>query len=299
MKKESALHPRNRHRSGYDFAVLIKVHPPLRAHVFLNKYGTDTIDFANPKAVKELNWALLFTYYKVTFWEFPDDNLCPPIPGRVDYIHYIADLLKKSNLTNVEVLDIGTGASCVYPILGNAEYSWQFVATDIDQKSLESAKEILIKNELENQIALRFQKDETQIFKDILQVKDRFSVTMCNPPFYNSLSEAKGANTRKNKGLRNESKQRNFAGIESELSYKGGEKAFLHTYLYESSLYKKHCFWYTTLVSKKENVKSMYTSLEKLGATEINTIPMYQGNKITRIVAWTFLNEKEQKDWES
>jgi len=194
-------------------------------------------------------------------------------------------------------LDIGTGASCIYPILGHKAYGWQFVATDVDKTSLTYAREILVKNKLEDTIELCHQKDKTQIFKGILNENDRFSVSMCNPPFYNSFAEAKRQNNRKNKSLGIESLDRNFAGNEDELSYKGGEKAFLHTYLYESSLFKKHCFWYTTLVSKKENVSSMYASLEKLGATSIKTVPMHQGNKITRIVVWTFLDAKEQKEW--
>ena len=79
--------------------------------------------------------------------------------------------------------------------------------------------------------------------------------------------------------------------------YKGGEKAFLHNYLYESSLFKNQCFWYTTLVSNKENVKSMYVSLNKLGATTIKTLPIKIGQKKSRVVAWTFLNEDQQKQW--
>ena len=123
---------------------------------------------------------------------------------------------------------------------------------------------------------------------------------MCNPPFYRSEEEAIQANTRKLKGLGTSSNTtaRNFSGKSKELWYKGGEKAFVHTYLYESSLHKKRSFWYTTLVSKKENLESMYASLKKLEATEIKTIPMHHGNKITRIVAWTFLDKKERKLWQ-
>ncbi len=295
--KHIGLHPRNKHRSDYDFSKLVRANPSLSTFVFMNKFKTETIDFSNPKAVKELNRALLFAHYDMKFWEFPDTNLCPPIPGRVDYIHHIADLLEASDIMDVNALDIGTGASCIYPILGNSEYGWQFVGTDFDKDSLTNAKEILVENRLDVEIGLRHQKDRAQIFKDILKEDDRFSVTICNPPFYNSVAEAKQQNARKNKGLKNDSFQRNFAGKESELSYKGGEKAFLHTYLYESSQFKKQCFWYTTLVSKKDNLQSMYTSLDKLGATKIKTIPMHQGNKVTRIVAWTFLDKKEQRDW--
>lgn len=233
---------------------------------------------------------MLFQYYDINFWEFPDTNLCPPIPGRIDYIHYIADLLKSFKITNnIKVLDIGTGANCIYPLLGQAVYNWNFVATDIDKNSLKNAQSIINKNKLSDVIELRDQKDATQIFKGIIKEDDMFSVSMCNPPFYKSETEALEATSRKLKGLNRDGEVvRNFAGTQNELWYKGGEKAFLHTYLYESSLYKNQCTWFTTLVSKKDLLKGMYSSLKKLGAIEIKTINMGQGNKISRIVAWSF-----------
>lgn len=299
-KKTSVLHPNNKHSKGYNFTALCEAFPPLKAFVFVNAYETETMDFANQKAVKSLNTALLFKDYQVKFWEFPDDNLCPPIPGRVDYIHYLADLLKASGISeNAKVLDIGTGANCIYPLLGNAEYGWQFTGTDIDSKSLGFAELIVKKNDLEPFIKLLKQAHSTQVLKGIITETDRFSVAMCNPPFYGSQEEAMQANTRKLTGLGNESdlNLRNFGGKQQELWHKGGEKAFLHTYLYESSMFKTQCFWYSSLVSKKENVEGMCDSLKKLKATDIKIIPMRQGNKITRIVSWTFLTEQEQKDW--
>jgi 23S rRNA (adenine1618-N6)-methyltransferase len=294
----SQLHPENVHQNGYHFPELIEAYPTLKEFVFVNKYGTETINFADPKAVKALNTALLFKHYNIQFWDFPDDNLCPPIPGRVDYIHHLADLLKNSNITkDVKIIDVGVGANCIYPLLGNAVYNWQFLATDIDKKSIDRAEKIVKKNDLSENIQFKQQKDATQIFQGILNENDKFSATMCNPPFYRSQEEAMQANARKLEGLGNEAKARNFSGKQQELWYKGGEKAFIHTYLYESSMFKTQCFWYTTLVSKKENVQSMYDSLNKLGATEIKTIPMHQGNKVTRVVAWTFLTAEEQKAW--
>ena len=279
---------------------MCKAYPDLLPFVFVNKYETKTIDFAVPKAVKALNTALLLKHYNIAFWEFPDANLCPPIPGRVDYIHYLLDLLKASNISeNTSVLDIGTGASCIYPILGHAEYNWKFVATDIDSKSLKNAQEIINKNGLSNSISLRYEEDSAQIFKSVINSEDKFSASMCNPPFYKSEQEALEATTRKLKGLNKvEGKVvRNFSGTQNELWYKGGEKAFLHNYLYESSLFKNQCFWFTTLVSKKDLVKGMQVSLKKLGATEVKVINMGQGNKISRIVAWTFLSKEEQRNW--
>ena len=299
-KSNKNLHPKNKHNSNYNFTELIAAYPLLKEFVFVNKYGTETVDFSNPEVVKAINTALLFKYYNLTFWDFPDDNLCPPIPGRVDYIHYLADVLKSSEISEpITILDVGTGANCIYPLLGNAEYNWKFVGTDIDKKSLDRAQIILKKNKLIESIQLKHQKDSTHIFDGIFSETDKFSASMCNPPFYKSQQDAMEANARKLEGLGNTEhiKPRNFSGKQQELWYKGGEKAFIHTYLYESSMFKKQCFWYSTLVSKKENAESMLSSLKKLGATEIKTIPMHQGNKVTRIVAWTFLTEKEQKEW--
>ncbi|MCF6182489.1 23S rRNA (adenine(1618)-N(6))-methyltransferase RlmF [Lutibacter sp.] len=293
------LHPNNLHQKGYQFLELCEVYPQLQEFVFVNNYGTSTIDFANSKAVKAINTALLFKYYNITFWDFPDDNLCPPIPGRVDYIHYLADLLTSSGINkNAKIIDVGIGANCIYPLLGNAVYGWHFLGTDIDKKSLDRATKIIKKNDLTDSIKLKQQKDSTHIFTGILNETDKFSATICNPPFYKSQEDAMQANARKLKGLENNNySTRNFSGKQQELWYKGGEKAFIHTYLYESSQFKTQCFWYSTLVSKKENVQGMYDSLQKLGATKIKTIPMHQGNKITRIVAWTFLNDDEQREW--
>ncbi len=295
------MHKNNIHKSGYNFVKLCKVFPKLKEFVFENKYQTKTIDFANPEAVKNLNKALLFTHYNIKYWEFTDANLCPPIPGRVEYIHQLENLLKSYGInSNVNILDIGTGATCIYPLLGHKVYDWHFVATDIYANSLEQAQLNIDKNSLKDKIELRLQNDSSQIFKGILKPSDTFSVSICNPPFFKSETEMLQATTKKLKGLgKNGERIKNFSGKHNELCYKGGEKAFVHTYLYESFLFKTNCFWYSILVSKKENVKSMYASLNKLEAVEIKTIPMQLGNKISRIVVWTFLNKDQQKKWKN
>lgn len=300
--KNSKFHSKNKHKSDYDFAKLCNAYEDLKPFVFENKFKTTTIDFANPDAVKALNKALLLTHYNVKYWEFPDENLCPPIPGRVDYIHHLADLLKSSGLTDsIKILDIGTGATCIYPLLGTTEYAWQFVASDVDKASLQNAQQIINKNSLEDSIELRPQGDASRILKGIIKPSDKFSAMLCNPPFFKSESEADEATNRKLHGLGKIKNKgvRNFSGRQNELCYKGGEKAFLHNYLYESSLFKNQCYWFTTLVSKKELVKSMQDSLKKLNAASIKVIPMHQGNKITRIIAWTFLTKEKELHWEN
>lgn len=304
---KSRLHSRNRNRERYDLGALIKVKPELQKYVEKNRHGVDTVDFSNPKVVKLLNQALLHHYYGVEHWEFPDKNLCPPIPGRADYIHYIADLLRENNFgkipagEKVTCLDIGTGASCIYPILGVIEYDWRFIATEIDSKSLDSAKNIIQSNEsLKNKIGCRIQSSSVNTFKGILTKKDKIDVTICNPPFHASIEDAKKGSHRKNMNLSGKNEKNptlNFAGIESELVCKGGENQFIQSMILESKEFSKNCLWFTTLVSKQSNLKGIYNTLDDVGAQVVRTIPMGTGNKSTRIVAWSFLSRQEEKEW--
>ncbi|NVK09296.1 MAG: 23S rRNA (adenine(1618)-N(6))-methyltransferase RlmF [Tenacibaculum sp.] len=284
MADKKGLHRKNKHKNGYNFKLLKEKYPKIEEFV-IEKFEKETIDFSDPIAVKEFNKALLAAHYNIKHWNFSDDNLCPPIPGRVDYIHHLADLVADEE--NVKVLDIGTGASCIYPLLGIAEYDWNFVATDIDLDSLDYAQDIIDDNGFTDKVELRQQFKEEHILEGIIEADDAFTVTMCNPPFYKSAEEARGANRRKSRNLGNNA-VRNFAGNSNELWYIGGEKAFLHTYLYESSKFPKVSKWFTSLVSKKENVESLQNSGKKLGVKEFKVIPMHQGNKVTRIVCWRF-----------
>jgi len=280
------IHNNNIHNNNYNFDALINTYTLLKDFVFINKFNTKTIDFSNPKAVKVLNTALIKNHYNINYWKFSDENLCPPIPSRVDYIHHLNDLIEPSK--NIKVLDIGTGASLIYPLLGNAIYNWKFIATDIDIKSIENAQEIISKNKLEKNINLRLQSNKKNILNGIILADDYFNVSMCNPPFYKSEEEALKATSRKLKNLNITTKERNFSGNANELLYNGGEKAFLHNYIFQSKQYKEQCEWFTSLVSKKELLKDLKRSLKKLNAKDIKVINMEQGNKISRILAWRF-----------
>ncbi len=306
------LHPRNLHRDGYDFHSLVKSFSELELYVKANEHGKLTIDFADPLAVKALNTALLKHHYNIHHWNIPEGALCPPIPGRVDYIHYIADLLDigeaNMNLANdrskIKLLDIGTGTNGIYPLLACQLYGWQCVASDINLQSLENVSSIIANNpQLEDRITLRSQHDKNHIFDGIIQEGEFFDVSVCNPPFHVSLEEAlKGSqrkvdNLARNRGehlstKNNKSKlSLNFGGIGAELWCKGGEQLFLKKMIKESKSFSTQCRWFTSLVSKSENVKPAIKLLRKLDAADIREIEMVQGNKITRIVAWTFFNQ--------
>lgn len=306
IKVNSKMHPRNKHQGRYDFEELVLASSSLESFVRPNKYGDVSIDFSDSSAVKELNRALLLVYYGIKDWDIPEGYLCPPIPGRADYIHYVADLIygPKGNNTQGKItcLDIGVGANCIYPIIGVTVYGWRFIGSDISKKSIASASKIVKSNSgLKGAVDLREQTDKSNIFKDIISEGDRIDLTICNPPFHASALEAQKGSLRKAKNLNyKEDKltKRNFAGQQNELWYEGGEINFLLKMISESKQYKKSVLWFTTLVSKESNLKSVYQALKSTKAVRVETIAMGQGNKVSRIVAWTFLSVFEQQKWD-
>lgn len=295
---QKTLHPRNQHNGNYDFETLTGALPELKQFVSLNKFGNESIDFANPEAVRALNKALLKQYYNINYWELPKTNLCPPIPGRADYIHHIADILAENHNgkiptgSGVKILDIGVGANCIYPIIGHQEYGWTFVGTEVDKPAKLTAENIINHNpELKDSISIRLQQSKRQIFKGIIQPEERFDMTICNPPFHNSKEEATKGTQRKLKNLGKATEGKpvlNFSGQNNELWYEGGELAFITNMIYESVHFKTKCQWFSSLVSKKENLKPLYTILKKVNATAVKTIEMEQGNKVSRILVWRF-----------
>ncbi|MGL6258715.1 23S rRNA (adenine(1618)-N(6))-methyltransferase RlmF [Vibrio sp. WXL103] len=314
---KSGLHVNNQHQGNYDLAKLCQAVPALKAHLIKTPKGTQSIDFASDQAVKLLNKALLAHHYGVTKWDIPAGYLCPPIPGRADYVHRLAELLAKEGLDKsgqVTALDIGTGANMVYPIVGAVEYDWQFVASDIDPKSIECASGIVASNDsLRDKVTLRLQKESKHIFKHIIAAGERYHVTMCNPPFHKSLAEAsKGterkianlnANKAKRQGASAQSKAKpssalNFGGQKAELWCPGGEAAFLKTMAIESRFYAEQVLWFTSLISKKDNVRWLRKCAEKAGAVEARVVEMSQGQKKSRFVAWTFMDAEQRKAWQ-
>lgn len=301
------LHFRNSHKNGYDFEALIKNCPPQNDFVFTNQYQIKTIDFSDPSAVHWLNKALLSFHYNIDNWDIPANYLCPAIPSRADYIHYIADLLASSHNgtiptgENIMGLDLGIGANCIYPLVGNSLYGWSFVGTDTDEKALQNCKKIIANNpKLIDFISLQLQGNPRFILKDIIEKEDKFAFTICNPPFHSSKENANQSALRKIKNLDPKKlavPQLNFGGQNNELWCEGGEIGFITQLIYESAKYPLHVFWFTTLVSKKDNLKSIFKTLNKVGAVEVKTIEMSQGRKISRIVAWTFLSKKQQEEW--
>ena len=296
MKKSastSPFHARNRHQGEYDFAALTAAHPPLKAKVRPNGYGVKSVDFADPEAVMLLNQALIKLFYDID-WQLAPGSLCPPVPGRADYLHYLADLLALDNngvIPMADVLDVGCGANCIYPLIGAAEYGWRFTGTEIDEAAIKAANRIVAANpRLTRQIRLRRQKNTDAVLAGVVSKTEFFSAVMCNPPFHASPDEAVAGSQRKvrNLGL-DKNAPLNFGGQHNELWYPGGEKGFIGKMIAESVALGRQIGWFTSLVSRKENLPALEKQLQALDVAEVRVVNMAQGQKQSRFLAWSFM----------
>lgn len=294
-----SFHPRNRHQGHYDFDALVRACPALQPFVAPTPYGEPSIDFANPEAVKTLNRALLASYYGLRDWDIPPGYLCPPIPGRADSVHAIADLLSANGGAvprgpAIRGLDIGVGANLVYPLIGQGEYGWSFVGSDVDSKAIAAAARILKSNPKQaSQIELRTQTTKTAFFRGIVKSGERFDFSICNPPFHASAEEAAAGSQRKWKNLgknvpKGKAPSLNFGGQAGELWYPGGEAAFVAQMIRESREFGANIGWFTSLVSKESSLPVVEKALIQAQVKERRIVPMSQGQKKSRLVAWTY-----------
>jgi 23S rRNA (adenine1618-N6)-methyltransferase len=295
--RKEQLHPRNRFRGGYDFPALIVCHPALAGFVKPNAHGDPSVDYADPSAVKALNQALLQQAYAIETWDVPPGYLCPPIPGRSDYLHHLADLLRVADDgpiprgPSIAVLDIGMGANCIYPLIGASEYGWRFVGTETDPVALRWAKKLVAANgNLADLIECRQQPSPFVYFGGVVKTGEVFDASMCNPPFHASAAEAAERSRRKRRQLGGRKETLgilNFGGQAAELWCEGGELGFVQRMIAESALTPRVCRWFTSLVSKSEHLPRLQQTL-RLARADVRTIEMAQGQKKSRILAWRF-----------
>ena len=298
------LHPRNRHAGGYDFPALVQAAPELEPFVLRAKHGGPSIDFTDPAAVRALNRALLAEAYGIRGWDLPPGYLCPPVPGRADYVHHLADLLATDaggvspHGTSIRVLDVGVGANLIYPLIGHREYGWTFLGSELDPVALASATRILAANPgLAGAIELRRQADRNAIFAGVLQPQECFDLTLCNPPFHGSAREVREASQQKWRKLGHSAAgtARNFGGQGAELWCEGGETGFIRRMIVESATLRRQVRWFTTLISSSASLPAVHRALRQAEARDIRTVPMAQGQKQSRFVAWTFLEAKARR----
>lgn len=315
------MHPRNRFRDGYDFDALRAGHPTLAPFVVPNAYGDLSIDYADACAVKALNQALLAHAYGLRAWDLPPGGLCPPIPGRSEHLHHLADLLADGASgagsaggasgagsagvprgRAVSVLDVGTGASCIYPLIGAREYGWRFVGTEVDPASARWAEKLVAAHpQVADRIEVRLQPSPLHCFEGVVEPDERFDLSLCNPPFFASAQEAARGNRRKRRNLsekradggRSGGKRptgdvRNFGGKAGELWCEGGELGFVQRMISESAARPQLCRWFTTLVARGATLPRLRRALDDAGAVEVRVLELSHGAKQSRILAWRF-----------
>lgn len=299
--QKPGLHPRNRHRSRYDMKALCQSCPALQDFIVQTPAGEPSVNFADPLAVKTLNKALLAHFYGVTHWDIPEGFLCPPVPGRADYVHHLADLLADDNggvvPKQATVLDIGTGANLIYPLIGAHEYQWRFTGSETGAEAFASAQAIINANPgLSRAVRLRRQKDAAAIFNGIIHKNEHYDATLCNPPFHDSAASARAGSERKRRNLgQAEDGALNFGGQQQELWCEGGEVAFILRMIAESKGFGRQVKWFTTLVSRGDNLPPLYRALTDVGAVRVVKKEMAQGQKQSRFIAWTFMDEAKRR----
>ncbi|GBE58592.1 23S rRNA methyltransferase [Babesia ovata] len=351
----SYMHHRSRHTKRDDFIALSRISPVLKRHLVPNSKCKSTAckqimhhyDFSHPDAVYHLSRAILKTTYGLNFYlpcGCPNDScdpslsaegagedgdthpgdaahidvkryLAPSIPGRADYLHYVADLLHVShNLPDpppegtdaahhgpanigfediprgqkVKVLDVGTGANCIYPLLGCTDYGWSFIASEINSESLNLAKRNLTSNNITDIVDLRHQKEPLRMFTGILQPDEFVYLTMCNPPFHASLDRTNLNPRVSTCGTINElvfqhddvttftidgvdplNLQNVRFGVTGQVNYtfssnprERGDLAFVEIMLVESRFFAHNVLWFTSLVARLSTLKRIKSHIQ-------------------------------------
>ncbi|KAK3991046.1 hypothetical protein QBC44DRAFT_341392 [Cladorrhinum sp. PSN332] len=270
-----------------DFKQLAKQHVDFAAVL----QGNGQLDFANPAAVMQLTKTLLRADFGLKL-ELPNDRLCPPVPNRHNYILWLKDLLDTASYSPpgsqpVCGLDIGTGASCIYPLLGAVQRSsWHFVATDIDAKSLDHAKRNVQLNNLSDRIQLCLRSpDDTLIPSESDLPMSPLAFVMMNPPFYTSADEMLSSAAKKSRPPHSA-----CTGAPVEMVCEGGEVAHVCRLLKESLILKEGgAQWYTSMLGKVTSLEVLVPQLRENGIDNYAVTEFIQGNKTKRwAIGWSF-----------
>ena len=279
-----------------DFSALARTDARLGACV---RWRTDadgrearaTVDFSSWTHARALTGAILSSAHGVVGWDVPEGHLVPAETNRRRYVEWVEKLLRLSSPRGeggVRGLDVGTGASVIYPLLGAATRGWRFVGTDVTDEALTCARENLRRNpRLEALIEIRDARGENgerdRVLKGVVKEGETFSFCMCNPPFFESMEEA-GRNP-----------QTAYGGTEAEMVFPGGEEAFVKK-IFSDSLEMKHAIhWFTTMCGKKKTMTSMRTLLHALRVPAIRTTELVHGKTSRWCIAWSFSSDAASK----
>jgi 23S rRNA A1618 N6-methylase RlmF len=108
-----------------------------------------------------LTRALLQQLFRLRLPYLDEEHLCPPVPNRFFYLHWIHTHLlardqNEQHLVHVQRcgLDIGSGASCIYSLLAARFFRWTMATSEIDPKAVALARANVSANHLGNAITV-------------------------------------------------------------------------------------------------------------------------------------------------
>ncbi|XP_075957034.1 RNA N(6)-adenosine-methyltransferase mettl16 [Anarhichas minor] len=288
MALNKSMHPRNRYKDKPpDFAYLASKYPDFQEHVHTSLAGRPVVNFKEPQAVRALTCTLLKEDFGLTI-EIPLERLIPTVPLRLNYIHWVEDLIDGQKQPR-RGIDIGTGASCIYPLLGATMNGWYFLATEVDDICFDYATKNVEQNNMSDLIKVVKVPQKT-LLMDALKEETEivFDFCMCNPPFFANQLEAKGVNSRNSR--RPPPSSVNTGGV-TEIMAEGGELEFVKRIIHDSLQLKKRLRWYSCMLGKKCSLAPLKEELRKQGVPKVTHTEFCQGRTMRWALAWSFYDD--------
>ncbi|XP_068813936.1 RNA N6-adenosine-methyltransferase METTL16 [Struthio camelus] len=292
MALNKSMHARNRYKDKPpDFAYLASKYPEFQQHVQATLSGRVSLNFKDPEAVRALTCTLLKEDFGLTI-DIPLERLIPTVPLRLNYIHWVEDLIGHQEADKQVLrrgIDIGTGASCIYPLLGATLNGWYFLATEVDDMCFNYAKKNVEQNNLSDLIKVVKVPQKT-LLMDALKEESEivYDFCMCNPPFFANQLEAKGVNSRNPR--RPPPSSVNTGGI-TEIMAEGGELEFVKRIIHDSLQLKKRLRWYSCMLGKKCSLAPLKEELRIQGVPKVTHTEFCQGRTMRWALAWSFYDD--------
>ncbi|KAK4889657.1 hypothetical protein LTR27_011549 [Elasticomyces elasticus] len=260
------------------------------------------LDFQDPKVVQQLTKTLLKSDFNLTI-TLPLDRLCPPVPVRWNYIHWIQQLLDTTSPTyndnydptrQVLGLDIGTGASSIYPLLAcSTRPSWRMFASDIDAHSLDFANQNISANNMSPRIRLHHSPNPSSPLIPLSALGiEELDFVLTNPPFYSSSQDMLDSYTGKSAPP-----SAVCTGAENEMICPGGDVGFITRILEESLVLRERVQWYTAMVGKMSSLQLVIAKLKGEGVENFAVCSLQAGYRTKRwAVGWSFRGFRPRVD---
>ncbi|XP_053376165.1 RNA N6-adenosine-methyltransferase mettl16-like [Mercenaria mercenaria] len=283
MALNKYMHPRNIYKTRKpDFKALSSKYDYFNEKVKVNASGKVILDFKDPAALRALFRALLEDDFGLAV-TVPLDRLIPTVPQRVNYILWLEDIIGKEN--GAKGIDIGTGSSCIYPLLGCRLNQWQFLASEIDDQNMYFANKNVASNKMEDKITIKKVTEDTLLI-GLVDENEIYDFSMCNPPFYSDHLEAQGITSARNDD-RSESSSISTASEAESIAW-GGEVRFVTQMIEESLILKNKIRVYTSLLGKKMSLSLLKDVLQRKKVPKYASTEFCQGKTMRWGIAWTF-----------